>query len=90
MLIVEHGDNPAADEPNNGPQSARRKDKGGVTFDVVAIIAALVLVVIGLANLGRRRFRVRRASGGDRGSGSRAAGGLLAVPRAHCSRPWAG
>ncbi|GAA1180457.1 FtsW/RodA/SpoVE family cell cycle protein [Pseudonocardia alaniniphila] len=51
MLIVEHGDNPAADEPNNGRKPARRKDKGGVTFDVLAIIAALVLVVIGLANL---------------------------------------
>ncbi|MCU1664164.1 MAG: hypothetical protein QOI36_3997 [Pseudonocardiales bacterium] len=50
MLIVERGDHPASDEPNDR-RSGRRRDTGGVTLDVLAIIAALVLVAIGMANL---------------------------------------
>jgi cell division protein FtsI/penicillin-binding protein 2/cell division protein FtsW (lipid II flippase) len=50
VLIVERGDHPAAGEPK-GHEPSHRKDAGGVTLDLLAIIAALVLVAIGLANL---------------------------------------
>jgi cell division protein FtsI/penicillin-binding protein 2/cell division protein FtsW (lipid II flippase) len=50
VLIVERGEHPKPGEPN-GHESLRRKDARGVTFDVLAIIAALVLVALGLANL---------------------------------------
>src|SRR5256885_11616720 len=49
MLIVEHGDHPVPDEPERRPM--RRRDTRGVAFDVVAVLAALVLVGLGLANL---------------------------------------
>ncbi|MHA6615807.1 FtsW/RodA/SpoVE family cell cycle protein [Pseudonocardia sp. DLS-67] len=49
MLVAEHGDHPVPDEPERAPM--RRRDTGGVTFDVVAVLAAVVLVGLGLANL---------------------------------------
>ena len=50
MLIVEHGDHPVPDEPT-GHKRLRPKDTRGITCDVLAILAALVLVGLGLANL---------------------------------------
>ena len=50
MLIAERGDNPVPDEPT-GRGPLRRKDTRGAAFDVLAIVAALVLVGLGLANL---------------------------------------
>jgi len=50
MLIVEHGDHPVPDEPNER-KPLRPKDTRGVAFDVVAVLAAVVLVGLGLANL---------------------------------------
>jgi cell division protein FtsI/penicillin-binding protein 2/cell division protein FtsW (lipid II flippase) len=50
VLIVERGDHPSPDEPN-GHEPSRRRDTGGVAFDLLAIVAALVLVGLGLANL---------------------------------------
>ncbi|GAA5128054.1 FtsW/RodA/SpoVE family cell cycle protein [Pseudonocardia adelaidensis] len=49
MLIVEHGDHPVPEEPER--RRMRRRDTRGVAFDVVAVLAALVLVGLGLANL---------------------------------------
>jgi cell division protein FtsI/penicillin-binding protein 2/cell division protein FtsW (lipid II flippase) len=49
MLVVEHGDHPVPEEPERVPM--RRRDTRGVTFDVVAVLAAVVLVGLGLANL---------------------------------------
>ena len=50
MLIVERGDHPVPGE-RDGREPSRRKDTGGITFDVLAIVAALGLVGVGLANL---------------------------------------
>jgi cell division protein FtsI/penicillin-binding protein 2/cell division protein FtsW (lipid II flippase) len=50
MLIVEQGEHPAPDEPN-GRAPLRPTDRRGVAFDLVAVLAALVLVGLGLANL---------------------------------------
>jgi cell division protein FtsI/penicillin-binding protein 2/cell division protein FtsW (lipid II flippase) len=50
MLIVEHGDHPVPDEPTPH-RRLRPRDRRGITCDVVAILAALVLVGLGLANL---------------------------------------
>ena len=50
MLIVERGDHPVPGE-RRGNEPSRGKDAGGVTFDVLAILAALGLVGVGLANL---------------------------------------
>jgi cell division protein FtsI/penicillin-binding protein 2/cell division protein FtsW (lipid II flippase) len=51
MLNVEHGDHPVPDEPAGHRRRLRPKDTRGITCDLVAIIAALVLVGLGLANL---------------------------------------
>ncbi|HEY6795224.1 MAG TPA: FtsW/RodA/SpoVE family cell cycle protein [Kineosporiaceae bacterium] len=50
MLIVERGDHPVPDG-SRGREPLRPKDVRGVAFDVIAFIAALVLVGLGLANL---------------------------------------
>jgi cell division protein FtsI/penicillin-binding protein 2/cell division protein FtsW (lipid II flippase) len=50
VLIVERGEHPVPGERDNH-EASRRKDARGITFDVVAIVAALVLVGLGLANL---------------------------------------
>lgn len=50
MLIVEHGNHPVQDT-SPGHRRLRAKDTRGVTCDVLAILAALVLVGLGLANL---------------------------------------
>jgi cell division protein FtsI/penicillin-binding protein 2/cell division protein FtsW (lipid II flippase) len=50
MLIMEHGDHPVPDEPTVR-KPLRPTDRRGVAFDVVALLAALVLVGLGLANL---------------------------------------
>src|SRR5690606_15662199 len=50
MLIVEQGEHPAPDEPGGRPP-LRPPDRRGVAFDLVAVLAALVLVGLGLANL---------------------------------------
>jgi cell division protein FtsI/penicillin-binding protein 2/cell division protein FtsW (lipid II flippase) len=50
MLIAERGRHPVPDEPP-ARQPLRRKDTRGVAFDVLAIVAALVIVGLGLANL---------------------------------------
>lgn len=50
MLIVEHGDHPVPDEPTVR-KPLRPTDRRGVAFDVVAVLAALALVGLGLANL---------------------------------------
>ena len=50
MLIVEHADHSVPDTPV-GDKRLRPSDTRGVTFDVVAILAALVLIGLGLANL---------------------------------------
>jgi cell division protein FtsI/penicillin-binding protein 2/cell division protein FtsW (lipid II flippase) len=50
MLIVEHADHPEP-EPPTEHKRLRPSDTRGVSFDVVAVLAALVLVGLGLANL---------------------------------------
>lgn len=50
MLIVEHGDHPVPDEPARHKR-LRPRDTRGITCDVVAFLAALVLTGLGLANL---------------------------------------
>ncbi|MFC5233873.1 FtsW/RodA/SpoVE family cell cycle protein [Pseudonocardia zijingensis] len=49
MLVVEHGDHPVPEEPEREPM--RRRDTRGLAFDLVAVLAAVALVGLGLANL---------------------------------------
>ena len=50
MLNAGRG-NAQPDEPPARRRRRRRRDIGGVTFDVLAVLAALALILIGLANL---------------------------------------
>ena len=80
MLIVEHGDHPVPDEPTPH-RRLRPRDRRGIACDVVAILSALVLVGLGLANLyavDGLDMAVRQAA--IAGGGDRAAGGVVAVP----------
>jgi cell division protein FtsI/penicillin-binding protein 2/cell division protein FtsW (lipid II flippase) len=51
VLIVESGGSPGTPHEPPPKEKLRHKDSGGVAFDVLAILAAIVLVGLGLANL---------------------------------------